>query len=531
MPTTSWPLAASASARCDPMNPAAPVTAYRTGGGYRPLLVEPVDTCVADQVEPLGVDDNRRVLAVRERPEEVAGARVERVRAPLQRREVHPARDHRGRAGDRPIRVELPLDLARDGVEAEERAGVRACEHAPAPHGGGRIDVPPRRARPEEIARRRAVRIFLAVGRADEHAPVGHRGRRVELAGVAEARLARRLPDQPAGGGVEGVDVRVVGAEEEPVAGDGEPILHLAAGGERPAELAGLLRVGVDATVPVADVDVAAVDERRGLRRADRVPPQHLPGPDRQGEHFARQVAAARVARRPVEERDEEHVVRDRRRHRLAAVRRISPRTLPGLRADGVHDPVVVREEEASVRDRGRELDQAASAERPDLLERRRERDAVREAQALRVIPVCRPRNAGLLRHGLRDLRRHELLRRRAADVAALVAHVQVVRDACPDRAQHDRHRDREQPPPHRAVTAYSREYPSSRSLRPSPETGTYWPCGKSSTTLPLRASTPTIRCEKEPAYATPSTTAAAPEIGPPVPTDQLVPPVAALSA
>src|SRR5579864_3514409 len=125
MPTTSWPCAPSASARCDPMNPAAPVTAYRTGGGYRPLLVEPVDTCVADQVEPRGIDDHRGVLTVRERPEQVAGPRVERVRAPLERREVHAAGDDRRRPGDRPVRGERPLDAAGRGVEAEERPRVR----------------------------------------------------------------------------------------------------------------------------------------------------------------------------------------------------------------------------------------------------------------------------------------------------------------------------------------------------------------------------------------------------------------------
>src|SRR6266851_3611757 len=101
MPTTSWPSAMSASARCDPMNPAAPVTAYRMGGGYRPLLVEPVDAGVADDVEALGVGDDRRVLPVREGPQLVAGARVEGVGPALQRREVHASGDDRRRARDR----------------------------------------------------------------------------------------------------------------------------------------------------------------------------------------------------------------------------------------------------------------------------------------------------------------------------------------------------------------------------------------------------------------------------------------------
>src|SRR5262249_56463183 len=81
---------------------------------------------------------------------------------------------------------------------------------------------------------------------------------------------------------------------------------------------------------------------------------------------------------------------------------------------------------------------------------------------------------------------------------------------------------------PHRSATAKTREKPWRSSRLASPETGTYSPWGKFRTTWPVRASTPTMRCANEPAYATPFTTTAAPETGPPSGTDHRVAPVAA---
>src|SRR3954447_18516948 len=101
----------SASARCDPMKPAAPVTPYRMRGGYRAPLLEPVDLRIADEEDVCVVGDDGRVLAVGERPELTARQGVERVGASLERREVDAPREHRRRARDLPVRPERPLDV------------------------------------------------------------------------------------------------------------------------------------------------------------------------------------------------------------------------------------------------------------------------------------------------------------------------------------------------------------------------------------------------------------------------------------
>src|SRR5439155_27027723 len=124
---------------------------------------------------------------------------------------------------------------------------------------------------------------------------------------------------------------------------------------------------------------------------------------------------------------------------------------------------------------------------------------------------VGRPRDPGFLGWWRRSLRGHELDGRGALHVAGRMLDVEVVREPCADRGQENDRARREQDALHRCSTAHTREQPCSRSRLPPPETGTYSPCGKESTTLPLRASTPTMRCANEPAYATPATTTAAP--------------------
>src|SRR5579884_217433 len=108
------------------MNPAAPVTTYRMRGGYSPLPREPVEPRVADEVEPLTVGDDRRVLAVRERPDELPVERVQRVGAALQRREVDDPVHDRRRTGDRAVRGERPPHRAGGCVEGVEVLVVRA---------------------------------------------------------------------------------------------------------------------------------------------------------------------------------------------------------------------------------------------------------------------------------------------------------------------------------------------------------------------------------------------------------------------
>src|SRR4029079_19516599 len=124
------------------------------------------------------------------------------------------------------------------------------------------------------------------------------------------------------------------------------------------------------------------------------------------------------VARRRVQIRLVDDVPVERRRRGDAAMRVELPGALAVLRADREEHAGVVREEEPAVADRGWELDEALRAERPDAPERGRERDAVPEAEMLRIVAVRRPGDTGPRRRGRRLLRRHELDRRRALDVA-----------------------------------------------------------------------------------------------------------------
>src|SRR3954454_18596020 len=94
------------------MNPAAPVTAYRIRGAYRPLLPEPVDLRIADEEHVCLIGDDRRVLAVGTRPEQMTRQGVARVGPSLQRREVDAPREHGRRTGDLSVRLELPLEVA-----------------------------------------------------------------------------------------------------------------------------------------------------------------------------------------------------------------------------------------------------------------------------------------------------------------------------------------------------------------------------------------------------------------------------------
>src|SRR5207247_3795939 len=110
------------------------------------------------------------------------------------------------------------------------------------------------------------------------------------------------LPEQLAGSGIQTVDVVVVGAEEEPAAGERRGALDRAAGLEAPADPA---RVGVErvhAPAPVADVEQPVCEQRGCLARPDPRAPAHLPEPRREGNNLAVKPAAGRVAGRLVEE-------------------------------------------------------------------------------------------------------------------------------------------------------------------------------------------------------------------------------------
>src|SRR5688572_21787475 len=236
-----------------------------------------VDARVADEIEAIAVGHDARVLAVPERPEQPPVPRVERVRELVEGGEVDDAVQHGRRAGDVALRLEAPLDVARGGVERIEAVAVRADVDGPAPDGRRRVDIAARALRPAELPARRAVGVDLAIGRADVDAPVGDGGRGVELAAAPEPVLRPRPPDHLPRARPDRVEVAVVGADEEPVAGLRDRALDPALALERPAHTTGPLVEGVDPPAPVADVDASVGEQRRGLRRPNPGAPTDLP--------------------------------------------------------------------------------------------------------------------------------------------------------------------------------------------------------------------------------------------------------------
>src|SRR5207245_7486353 len=85
-------------------------------------------------------------------------------------------------------------------------------------------------------------------------------------------------PDLLPGTRIEGVDVRVVGAEVDAVAGQRDRTLDQAARVVVPAEVPGRRRKGVDVVRPVADDDELVGEEGRALGRPDRALPANTAG-------------------------------------------------------------------------------------------------------------------------------------------------------------------------------------------------------------------------------------------------------------
>ena len=304
--------------------------------------------------------------------------------------------------------------------------------------------------RPDQRSRRCAVRVDLAVGRADVQAPERQGRCRVEARAAVQARLSPRLPDELPALRPDAVDVAVVRAEIDAAGRERGCALDRPACAIRPDRLARARVECPQASLPVADVQTVADEERRALGRADRLRPANLAEARRKCHHLAGAPGARSVARRLVEEGlvDRAALVRaDCGRCCDAPARAVDPRPLAGLRVQRSDDAGVGREVEAPVRDCGRELDEAACVVPPDLAERRFQCELHR-AVTCGVESVLRPRHVQRRRRGPRRRRRQrELLGGRAADVPRPV---QAVDDDRRDRAgqQHgDRSEDDERAP------------------------------------------------------------------------------------
>ena len=98
----------------------------------------------------------------------------------------------------------------------------------------------------------------------------------------------------------ERVDVGVIGAEVDAVAGERDRALDQAACMEVPAQVAGRGGEGIDVVGPIADDDEPVGEERRALRRPDRPLPADPARFRVEGDYLAVDAVGG-VARRSVQ--------------------------------------------------------------------------------------------------------------------------------------------------------------------------------------------------------------------------------------
>ena len=208
--------------------------------------------------------------------------------------------------------MELPADVTGRGVERVEVAVVGTDEDVATPNRSRAVDEVAGSVRPAQLAGGGAEGVHLPVGRADVDAAVGDGGIRVERAGAADSRLRRSAPDLLAGLQVERIDVRVIGAEEDPVPRQRDRALDQPARLEVPAQVPRRGRERVDVVRPVADDHQLVGEERRALARADRPLPANPARLRVEGDHLPVDPVRG-VARWLVQERDEDQVVAHRR--------------------------------------------------------------------------------------------------------------------------------------------------------------------------------------------------------------------------
>ena len=156
---------------------------------------------------------------------------------------------------------------------------------------------------------------------------------------------------------------------------------------------------------------------------------------------LAVETRALRVARRTVEEDLVHEPLRHGRRRGGTASRVVAPFLVAGARLDREENACVVRDVELPVRDHRRKLEQLPRAKRPLHAERRAEVEPGHRLHALVVVAVRRPDDLRRPLHRRFRLRRHELLARRAADVAPFVPLVEDVARDRPSTEQENQRR------------------------------------------------------------------------------------------
>ena len=287
-------------------------------------------------------------------------------------------------------------------VERDEIAVPRTDVHRSLPDRGGRVDIRARALRPEQPAGGGAVRVDVAVRVPDVDAAVRDRRRRVEVLPVAEALERRRPPAQLARAGVQRVEMAAVRGHVDRsacIGGSGDDAVVRAVA---PPHLPRPRVERVHVPVPRAEVEDPVDLERRGLDRPRPEAPQLA---SRARVHRDQEAACAGLvlrARQRVHQRLVDDALPDGRRRRGAAAEVLGPAVLAGLRVDGEEAALLLRDEDGAVRDRGRELEVVARAQRPQAPERRPVRERGGDVRALEVEPVRRPRLGQVARGRLR---------------------------------------------------------------------------------------------------------------------------------
>ena len=317
---------------------------------------------------------------------------------------------------DRRRRLEAPDPVAGSRVERHEHAVIGADVDAAPPDRGRRVDVVAGALGPQQPSARGAEGVERAVRVPDEHTAVRNRGRGVEELAAPEAGERLRAPAQASSPCVHRVHAAAVGTEVDLPVGERRRAVDLGVGGERPPGLAGVDVDRVELVVPRPDVERLADDERGRLEHAGPVPPDDLPRAGRHGDDHPGLAPREAVARQRLHPRVVDDAVRDSRRGRGAVVEPPLPDDLPRPVVEGVETPALLRDVEAAVGDRGRELEHVAGPERPAKPEGRPETEILRGMRPLDAETVRGPRQAEddaprpWRLGGFSLLRRHELL-------------------------------------------------------------------------------------------------------------------------
>ena len=310
--------------------------------------------------------------------------------------EVHHPSDDRGRAGDAPARMVLPVDMPRAGVQGVERAVIGAqvdsgAETGGVGDGGGGIHVGAGLHRPVEFARGGVICVDAPVGVAQEHAAVDDRRGGVERAAAEQGTARAARPQAPAVALANGLQLTRVVAEVEHPAREARARLHGPCRVIGPQHAAGARAERIHGAVLGAEDELAAVQQGGGLAAARQLP---CPAEVAVGGVHGHDPSGLRPGRAREDRR-----VDGVRGHGGGGGRQGAEAPAPHVAARGlvyrVQPGVVAKLVEAVAVHDGRELEQGAAPVGPERLERGAQaRGGGEEASVVLGVAVQGPRKA-----------------------------------------------------------------------------------------------------------------------------------------